>query len=80
MSIKFRLRVFRKPLHWSEERYEKFLKEKSYFKNLGKGLFEIVDKETKKVTGIAIVGFKKRTKNLKELKVSLPMKIELLTA
>jgi len=34
MSIKFRLRVFRKPLHWSEERYEKFLKEKSYFKTI----------------------------------------------
>ena len=34
MSIKFRLRVFRKPAHWSEERYEKYLKEKNYFKTI----------------------------------------------
>lgn len=50
---------------------------KGYFKNLGKGLFERVDKETGKITGVAIMGFKKRTKNLGEINVSLPMQIEL---
>jgi hypothetical protein len=48
-----------------------------HFKNLGDGVFERIDKETKKVTGIAIHSFRKRTKGLKELKVSLPVKIEL---
>ncbi len=37
-----------------------------YFKNLGNGIFERKDKKTDKVTGIAIMGFKKRTKGLKE--------------
>ena len=55
-------------------------KEESYFKNLGKGIFEIIDKETNKVRGIAIVGFKKRTVDLKEVRISLPMKIELTAA
>ena len=32
-----------------------------YFDNLGKGLFEIVDKETKEVKGMAIFSFKTRT-------------------
>lgn len=27
MSIKFRSRVFRKPAHWTEERYNEYLKE-----------------------------------------------------
>ena len=34
MSCKFRLRVFRKPSHWSEERYNEYLKEKNYFKTI----------------------------------------------
>ena len=32
MAIKFRSRVFRKPKHWGEERYEEYLKEKNYFR------------------------------------------------
>ncbi len=47
------------------------------FKNLGNGIFERIDKKTNKVTGIAIHGFKKRTKGLKDVKVSLPVKIQL---
>jgi len=34
MARKFRLRVFRKPAHWDEERYENYLKEKNYFRTL----------------------------------------------
>ena len=48
-----------------------------YFKNLGDGIFERIDKKTNKVTGIAIDGFKKRTKGLKDVKVSLPIKIQI---
>ncbi len=33
MSIKYRSRIFRKPFHWSEERYEKFLKENKMFRS-----------------------------------------------
>ena len=50
-----------------------------YFKNLGNGIFERIDKKTNKVTGIAIHGFRKRTKGLKDLKLSLPINIELST-
>lgn len=47
------------------------------FKNLGNGVFERIDKKTNKVTGIAIHGFRKRTQGLKDVKVSLPVKIQL---
>ncbi len=50
---------------------------KGYFKNLGNGVFERIDKKTNKVTGISIHGFKKRTKGLKDVKLSLPVKIQL---
>ena len=48
-----------------------------HFRNLGKGVFERIDKKTKKVTGIAIMGFKKRTEGLKDIRVSLPTEIQL---
>lgn len=48
-----------------------------YFKNLGDGIFERIDKKTKKVTGIAIHGFRKRTQGLKDVKVTLPVDIQL---
>lgn len=48
-----------------------------YFKNLGDGIFERIDKETEKVTGLAIMSFRKRTEGLKEVQVNLPMEIEL---
>ena len=43
-----------------------------YFDNLGNGLFQIVDKSTGEVRGIAIFSFKARTKNLEEIKLNLP--------
>lgn len=48
-----------------------------FFKNLGNGIFERIDKQTNKVTGIAIYGFRKRTRGLKDVKVSLPVKVQL---
>ena len=48
-----------------------------YFRNLGNCIFEIIDKKTNKVTGIAIMGFKKRTEGLKDVSIPLPMEIQL---
>ena len=49
-----------------------------YFDNLGKGLFEIIDKTTNEVKGIAIFSFKAKTKNLEEIKLSLPFELEII--
>ncbi len=49
----------------------------SYFDNLGSGIFELVDKETKDVKGVAIFSFKARTKKLEEIKLSLPFKFNI---
>lgn len=46
-----------------------------HFDNLGRGIFQIIDKSTKEVKGIAIHSFKKRTKSLEEVKLSLPFKL-----
>ena len=48
-----------------------------YFDNLSNGIFQIVNKSTKEVKGIAIFSFKKRTKSLEDLKISLPFKFEI---
>ena len=48
-----------------------------YFDNVGKGIFKIIDKGNGQVKGIAISSFKKRTKNLEELKLDLPVNLEL---
>ncbi|MCH7568116.1 MAG: hypothetical protein IIA87_01725 [Nanoarchaeota archaeon] len=48
-----------------------------YFDNLGNGIFEIIDRETKEVKGIAIFSFKARTKSLEEIKLSLPFKFNI---
>jgi hypothetical protein len=49
----------------------------SYFDNLGNGLFRVIDKTTKEIKGIAIFSFKARTKNLDEIKLSLPFKFDI---
>ncbi len=50
---------------------------RGYFRNLGKGIFERVDEKTKKVMGIAILGFMKRTEKLKDIKIPLPVQLEI---
>ncbi len=50
---------------------------KGYFRNLGDGIFERIDEKTGEVMGIAIHGFKKRTKDLKDLEIDLPFEIKL---
>ena len=46
-----------------------------YFKNLGDGIFERIDKKTNQATGIAIMGFKKRTEKLKDIILKLPIEV-----
>lgn len=48
-----------------------------YFRNLGHGVFERIDKKTDQVVGIALMGFKKRSEDKKEVKISLPVEIHL---
>lgn len=48
-----------------------------YFKNIGDGIFERVDKKTSQVVGIAIHAFRKRTQGLKDVKVLLPVRMQL---
>lgn len=48
-----------------------------YYKNSGDGVFERIDKKTKKITGIAIMGFRKRMQTQKDIKISLPVEIQL---
>jgi len=43
-----------------------------YFDNIGNEVFKIIDKKTSEIKGIAIHNFKKRTKNLGEIKFPLP--------
>jgi len=49
-----------------------------YFDNLGNGIFKITDKKSEEVKGIAIFNFKKRTKDLEELRISLPFKFNII--
>lgn len=48
-----------------------------YFKDIGNGISERIDEKTGKVTGIAIMSFKKRTEKLKDIKISLPFKLKI---
>ena len=43
-----------------------------YFDNLGDGIFKVIDKATGEVKGFAIFSFKARTKDLEDVKFSLP--------
>ena len=48
-----------------------------YFRDIQEGIAERVDEKTGKITGIAILSFKKRTENSKDLKIDLPIKLEI---
>ena len=48
-----------------------------YFRDIGEGIAERIDEKTGKVTGLAILSFRKRMEQVKELKIPLPLKIEL---
>ena len=48
---------------------------KGYFKEIGEGINERIDEKTGKITGIAILGFKKRAKG--DIKINLPVKLNI---
>ncbi|MEK6839602.1 MAG: hypothetical protein AABX72_01560 [Nanoarchaeota archaeon] len=48
-----------------------------YFDNQGDGIFEIIDKETKEIKGIAIHDFRIRSKDNKEIKFSLHLRMKI---
>lgn len=48
-----------------------------YFRDIGEGIAERVDEKTGEITGLAILSFRKRTEQTKELKIHLPLNIEL---
>ena len=48
-----------------------------YFKNIGDGIAERIDEKTGKVTGLAILSFRKRIVKNKDIKISLPLKLEI---
>ncbi|MBI4162600.1 MAG: DUF2283 domain-containing protein [Candidatus Aenigmarchaeota archaeon] len=49
-----------------------------YFKDVGEGVAERIDEKTGKVTGIAILSFRKRAE--KDMKINLPVNIEISSA
>ena len=50
---------------------------KSYCKDIGEGIFERIDEKTGKIVGIGVLSFKKRTSKLDELKLKLPVKLQI---
>ena len=50
---------------------------KGYFKDIGEGIPERIDEKTGKVTGIAILSFKKRTQDMKGVRVNLPFNLQI---
>ena len=50
---------------------------KGYFRDAGNGVSERIDEKTGKVTGVAILSFKKRSRKLKSFKINLPVKLEI---
>jgi len=48
-----------------------------YYEEISNGVFERKDRKTNDVIGIAIFNFKKRTKKLEHINISLPFRIQL---
>lgn len=48
-----------------------------FFRDTGEGVSERIDEKTGKVTGVAILGFKKRTGQKEDVKINLPVKLEI---
>ena len=48
-----------------------------YFRDIGEGIAERIDEKTGKITGISILSFKKRAQKLKDVKINLPVNLEI---
>tara|TARA_Y100000310_G_scaffold324156_1_gene385659 strand:- start:499 stop:735 length:237 start_codon:yes stop_codon:yes gene_type:complete len=53
---------------------------KGYFKDLGDDIFERRDEKTDEIKGYAIFNFKKRTKKLKDINISLPEELKIISS
>lgn len=49
----------------------------SIYEDLGDDIFQRIDEKTKEIKGFAVFNFKKRTDNLKDIDVSLPVKLKI---
>jgi len=52
---------------------------KSYFEEVEAGIFKRIDEKTKKIMGLTIISFMKRTGKIGELNVDLPEEIRLIS-
>ena len=50
---------------------------KCYANEIEPGVFLRVDEETNEIKGIGILGFKKRSKDFKDIKLTLPVDIQI---
>jgi uncharacterized protein YuzE len=50
---------------------------RGYFKDIGEGVAQRIDEKTGKITGVAILGFKKKTQRMHDMKIDLPLKLEI---
>lgn len=48
---------------------------KCYASELGQGVFLRMDEKTEEIKSIGILGFKKRTKDLKDIKLDIPVEV-----
>lgn len=48
-----------------------------YFRDVNEGISERIDEKTGEITGIAILNFRKRTQEIKDLKINLPVTLEI---
>lgn len=52
---------------------------RGYFKDIGEGIAERIDEKTGKITGVAILGFTKKTQQMHDVKIDLPLQLEITT-
>ena len=52
---------------------------KCYASELGQGVFLRIDEKTKEVRSVGILGFKKRAKDLKDIKLNIPVEVNFST-
>ena len=50
---------------------------RGYFKDVGEGIAERIDEKTGQITGVAILGFRKKTQQMHDVKIDLPIQLEI---
>lgn len=49
---------------------------KGYFNDIGDDIFQRIDEKSGEIIGLAVFNFKKRTKNFKNINLSLPFELK----